>query len=175
MLPMVMTLHKSQTTTKIYSTPCIFLGYSPTQYTYQCLDLTTNKIYTSKHTIFPYPSLIPNNQSQPTPYTISNQLSHLILSIANPIPPTMPSPQWSPSSTIMLVEPLSSLSFPGNDSPPLSLIQENHVSANPVNTTIVPNHTYSMIKRSQKNIFKLKRAYTTSKHPLLENTKPSNV
>ena len=91
MLPMVMTLHKSQTTTKIYSTPGIFLGYSPTQYTYQCLDLTTNKIYTSKHTIFPYPSLISNNQTQTTSYTILNQPLHLTLPIINPITPTMPS------------------------------------------------------------------------------------
>ena len=44
------------------SIPCIFIGYSPSQYAYQCLDPKTNKIYTSRHVVFhdnqfPYPTL----------------------------------------------------------------------------------------------------------------------
>lgn len=35
-----------------HSTPCIFVGYSPTQSAYLCLDLATNKIYTSRHVKF---------------------------------------------------------------------------------------------------------------------------
>lgn len=34
------------------STPCEFLGYSPTQSAYFCLDRTTSRIYTSRHVVF---------------------------------------------------------------------------------------------------------------------------
>ena len=34
------------------STPCVFLGYSPTQSAYFCLDRTTSRIYTSRHVVF---------------------------------------------------------------------------------------------------------------------------
>lgn len=34
------------------STPCVFLGYSPSQSAYFCLDRTTNRIFTSLHVVF---------------------------------------------------------------------------------------------------------------------------
>jgi len=34
------------------SIPCIFIGYSPSQYAYNCLDPLKSKIYTSRHVIF---------------------------------------------------------------------------------------------------------------------------
>ena len=34
------------------STPCLFVGYSPSQSTYYCLDPLTHKIYTSRHVQF---------------------------------------------------------------------------------------------------------------------------
>jgi transposase InsO family protein len=34
------------------STKCVFLGYSSSQKGYQCLDLTTNRVYVSRHVVF---------------------------------------------------------------------------------------------------------------------------
>lgn len=34
------------------STPCVFLGYSPSQSAYFCLDRSTNRVYTSWHVMF---------------------------------------------------------------------------------------------------------------------------
>src|SRR5690606_29702732 len=45
------------------STPCIFLGYPTTQSAYFCLDITTTRIYTSRHVIFHeyvFPFALPN-------------------------------------------------------------------------------------------------------------------
>jgi hypothetical protein len=48
------------------SKPCIFLGYSPTQNAYKCLEPHTHKIYISRHVLFDknqHPQFVP---SQPT-------------------------------------------------------------------------------------------------------------
>jgi hypothetical protein len=59
------------------STPCIFIGYSSSQYAYHCLDPITEKIYTSRHVSFfdhqfPYKTIIskpaPSDTFNPKPY-----------------------------------------------------------------------------------------------------------
>jgi gag-polypeptide of LTR copia-type len=57
------------------SQPCVFIGYSIIHKGYKCLDLTTNRVYISRHvvfdeTIFPFqqsPSLPPAHISSPAP------------------------------------------------------------------------------------------------------------
>jgi hypothetical protein len=59
------------------STPCIFIGYSSSQYAYHCLDPISEKIYTSRHVSFfdhqfPYKTIIskpaPSDTFNPKPY-----------------------------------------------------------------------------------------------------------
>ena len=79
------------------SQPCIFVGYSPTQYAYQCFDPASNKIYTSRHvkfldTTFPYQSLIANYHSP----AIRTTTDHII---PPPIPLTTALPHHTQSTS----------------------------------------------------------------------------
>ncbi|KAL2516708.1 Integrase catalytic domain-containing protein [Abeliophyllum distichum] len=70
------------------STPCIFLGYSSTQSAYICLDLSTSKIYISRHVkflenSFPF-ATHQSHLARPTPEIISQWLPPVqILSISS--------------------------------------------------------------------------------------------
>lgn len=79
------------------------------------------------------------------------------------------------STTIPLTSPeapLSSESSPGNV--PLSphSLHDTLITTNPVTE---PPRTHKMVTRSQNNIFKPKRAFHSTNHPLPENLEPSNV
>lgn len=74
---------------KSKSQPCIFVGCSPSQYAYRCLDPITNKIYTSRNVVFydnqlPYMSLIKPSLTIKQNQNIHLHLPHSIL----PINPT---------------------------------------------------------------------------------------
>lgn len=81
------------------SSPCVFVGYSPTQSTYFCLDLSNNHVYVSRHVRF-VESIFPFTSSQPTlPRAFSSTISDwcsltlLILHSASPLAlsPILPS------------------------------------------------------------------------------------
>ncbi|XP_050916282.1 uncharacterized mitochondrial protein AtMg00820-like [Lathyrus oleraceus] len=62
--------------------------------------------------------------------------------------------------------------MPGNDTHTPNLVTTPIVTPN--TSTIPTTETNHIITRSKNNIFKPKRMYTASKHPLLENLEPSN-
>ena len=69
-----------------HSSPCVFLGYSPTQSAYLCLDPSSSRIYTSRHvkfveSIFPF-ATIKTDLDRPSPVTLSHWCS-LSLPIVN--------------------------------------------------------------------------------------------
>ena len=139
---------------KLYqrSTPCIFVGYSPTQSAYYTLDPVTYKIYTSRHvsfveTIFPFQQLnssttnspinydnwIPLSISIPStthsttidiPSTTSIQNNDSSHAHSTPVPPSSPTAQTNSS-------PLPTSSSPQTISPPSS----THTDSS-LNTTV---------------------------------------
>lgn len=89
------------------STPCVFLGYSPTQSAYFCLDRQTSGIYTSRHVVF-HEYVFPFTIS--SPLTSDNSSVHefldtpadsvtlTFLSSQNPKTPTTSTPPAPPQS-----------------------------------------------------------------------------
>jgi hypothetical protein len=163
------------------SIPCVFVGYSPSQYAYRCLDPTANKIYTSRHVVFhdnhfPYTSLI-----QPKPVTYPHtqsipQTPHIILPL-NPPRPNAPPPMLTTPTTSCAIPqeaPLHSGTASGNDPIAAPSLSSHHIVT--PNTSAGNNDHYHVVSRSQNNIFKPnKKFYHTSLHPLPENLEPSNI
>ena len=169
------------------SNPCIFIGYSSSQYAYHYLDPITNKIYTSRHVSFfdnhfPYPSLVSNDPSAPLPIPNTSQPPHLILPLS-PSPTSLAAVTSSQTQTEPMTSPcalVTELQLPsettsGNESHffllPSSSINIPSSSSSHANKT----HSHSMVTRSKNNIFKPKRLYAATKHPLLENLERSSV
>lgn len=86
------------------STPCVFLGYSPSQSVYFCLDRTTSKIYTSRHvlfheTVFPFAISSPLHvQEQAEPDEEHASSSPSVTLIPSPQETPTPAPPQAPSS-----------------------------------------------------------------------------
>lgn len=81
------------------STECVFLGYSPTQSAYYCLDTTTGRVYTSRHvqfveTEFPFnkETKVPDDKSSPS-------------SSYTPPATTIPTERMGPSGTDLHPQP----------------------------------------------------------------------
>ncbi|CAE6075150.1 unnamed protein product [Arabidopsis arenosa] len=90
------------------STPCAFLGYSLTQSAYLCLDIKTDRIYTSRHvqfveTSFPFApsSDLAESSTELTPHIAHSSPSCSVLHPSQPPapPPTTPLSS-SPSATL---------------------------------------------------------------------------
>lgn len=105
----------------VLSTPCVFIGYSPTQSAYLCLDRSSNKVYVSRHvefveTIFPFATPLP-----PTPTTITPIDDSIVMPTPPPISfldaATLPAPQSTPASPLPAPSPLV-LSPPAPPAPP---------------------------------------------------------
>lgn len=91
---------KPYTTNKLQprSHPCIFLGYSNSQYAYICLEPKTNKLYVSRHVTFvenqfPYTNLTNPNPSI-TPPPIQSAPPHHFVQFSQNVstPPNKPHP-----------------------------------------------------------------------------------
>ncbi|GKD53078.1 retrovirus-related pol polyprotein from transposon TNT 1-94 [Tanacetum coccineum] len=65
------------------STPCVFLGYSPSHHGYRCLDISIERLYIARHVCFneaQFPIDIPKTTSPPpskTSPSSSSSVSHL--------------------------------------------------------------------------------------------------
>ena len=160
------------------STPCIFVGYSSSQYAYLCLDPKTNKLYTSRHVTFfdshfPYLSLL--KTPEPTPSQLIDQPMHytLPLSKSQPINPQIEPPAKNSPYVPETVPSQSPDSSTGNPSPPSSSLPPS--KPKPPKASQISTRNHNMTTRSQNNIFKPKKLYTATKHPLPENLEPSNV
>ncbi|MFS7934571.1 putative RNA-directed DNA polymerase [Helianthus anomalus] len=156
------------------SSPCIFLGYSPSHHGYQCLDLTSNRIYIARHVRFnetyfpflhsssptptplspePYFSSYPSPPEQPFPSNTTE--SSTPLAQTQPVQPSSPSAQTNPAQP------------PSAHIHPVQQLTESVQPANP-SSTEPPTVTY-------------KRRSATDTHPTLpayqtyQNTSPPNT
>jgi len=123
------------------SIPCVFIGYSPTQNAYKCIDPLTARIYLSKHVLFhetQSPVSIKNPPGQISS-TRSPNHTHLFLKpnscpvISSPAPlvltPSSPpsNPSLEPSTSLDIIA-ASSASSPGitpSFSPPICESHDN--------------------------------------------------
>nr|GEU92318.1 molybdenum cofactor sulfurase isoform X1 [Tanacetum cinerariifolium] len=114
------------------STPCVFLGYSPSHHGYCCLDISTERLYIARHVRFneaQFPFDIPKTTSPPpsktSPY-YSSESPYVIHTTDHPSPSSPRSPISSPS----LVSHLSptSQTFP----------ESSNGQPSPVSTTSIP-------------------------------------
>jgi len=156
------------------SQPCIFVGYADSQYSYLCLDPISKKIYTSRHVKF-YDHIFPYNQ-----LTHLNQLPSLTTTnISQPLHTTIPIfTHDHPLSHAMPHEdevPMSSNVESGNDLSAPPLVSTTITTTNPIAAPAPINEPNQVITRSKNNIFKPKKMYIASKHPLPENLEPSNI
>ncbi|GJY75602.1 retrovirus-related pol polyprotein from transposon TNT 1-94 [Tanacetum coccineum] len=86
------------------STPCVFLGYSPSHYGYRCLDISTERIYIARHVhfneaqfAFDIPKTTSSVPSKTSPYYSSE--SPYVIPTTDHLSPSSPrSPISSPSS-----------------------------------------------------------------------------
>ncbi|GJU49405.1 reverse transcriptase domain-containing protein [Tanacetum coccineum] len=85
------------------STPCVFLGYSPSHHGYRCLDISTERLYIARHVCFneaQFPFDIPKTTSPPpsktSPY-YSSESPYVIPTTDHPSPSLPRSPISSPS------------------------------------------------------------------------------
>jgi histone deacetylase 1/2 len=139
----------------------IFIGYSLDHHDYKCLDLTTSKVYVSRHVVFyennfPYkspdqnPSICPDTNSTVVPF--SNTISPLSLTSAGTRAPS-PSPHIDShllvfSSTSEPTPQPSTGATPA--SPPIPV-------PNPTDTIPTVSNTHPMVTRSKNHISKQKR------------------
>ncbi|GJX92095.1 retrovirus-related pol polyprotein from transposon TNT 1-94 [Tanacetum coccineum] len=87
-----------------HSTPCVFLGYSPSHHGYRCLDISTERLYIARHVHFneaKFPFDIPKTTSPPplktSPYYFSKS-PYVIPTTDHPSPSSPCSPILFPSS-----------------------------------------------------------------------------
>ncbi|KAK9077447.1 hypothetical protein SSX86_005784 [Deinandra increscens subsp. villosa] len=76
------------------STPCVFLGYSPTHHGYRCLDPLTDRLYISRHVRFNEQCFPFNQPSPPPPDTLPSD--PYTTSYPSPIPPIFDPPPTAP-------------------------------------------------------------------------------
>ncbi|GKA36909.1 retrovirus-related pol polyprotein from transposon TNT 1-94, partial [Tanacetum coccineum] len=114
------------------STPCVFLGYSPSHHGYRCLDIYTERFYIARHVRFneaQFPFDIPKTTSPPpsktSPY-YSSESPYVIPTTDHPSPSSPCSPISSPSSVSHLI-PTSQTSPESSNGQP-----------SPVSTTSIP-------------------------------------
>ena len=97
------------------ATPCLFVGYSPTQNAYKCLDPQAYKLYLSRHVLFD------KSQTHPLLYSVETQVPAMSISHATPMPLTLllqPPPMPTRGNAIFASSPgnfLNSSSAPFRD------------------------------------------------------------
>ena len=142
------------------STPCIFLGYSPTHKGFRCLDPTTTKLYITQHAQFDethFPA-IPSSQAQPlSSIPISNFLEPHIYHIDSSPPTT--SSSHIPRSSSFTCDICSDLvdesvqvdtSLAGSTLPPST----SNSTSNEPTVDFSSLGTHLMITRAKAGIFK---------------------
>lgn len=136
------------------STPCIFLGYSLTQSAYICLDISTSRLYISRHVVF-HESVFPFSQLSQT--SIPSPLDFTTVPVAS-VAPTYRQPLTTPSAPPLDLspadlEPASSIHSTVSATEPESAQNEEEHVPSPVPAEPSLN-THSMTTRSKNNIQK---------------------
>ncbi|GKA32283.1 putative RNA-directed DNA polymerase [Tanacetum coccineum] len=124
------------------STPCVFLGYSPSHHGYRCLDISTERLYIARHVRFneaQFPFDIPKTTSPPpsktSPY-YSSESPYVIPTTDHPSPSSPRSPISSPSSVSHL-SPTSQTSLESSNGQP-SLVSTTSIPTPPPPTPPPP-------------------------------------
>lgn len=171
------TSHKLEAT----SSPCSFIGYSLHQSAYLCLDITTNKIYTSRHvqfieTEFPFTKLDSSISPMLFPSASTDWPS-----LVAPILPTQPAVAALRAPPLIAVMPSlsmgsgisSSITLPRHSTSSMESPDSPPPAPNPSALAAQPP-AHPMVTRSKNNIFKPKRLYQAStKHHLPESLEPT--
>ncbi|GJY39587.1 retrovirus-related pol polyprotein from transposon TNT 1-94 [Tanacetum coccineum] len=130
------------------STPCVFLGYSPSHHGCRCLDISTERLYIAQHVCFneaQFPFDIPKTTSPPpsktspyysseSPYVIPTTDHPSLSSPCSPIssPSSVshlsPTSQTSPESSNGQPSPVSTTSIPTPPPPPPPITQKRPVN-----------------------------------------------
>ena len=142
------------------SKTCIFIGYSLCHQGYKCLDLSTGKIYISRHvvfdeTLFPY-------STQSVSDTNSNNSSSVSLPQQLGVPMSTCLPNLQTNPVITCTSPAPSVSFSADTGQQVSQAAPASPESSPpdVSTSaiphqaaqLVPSNTHSMVTRSKNNV-----------------------
>ena len=166
------------------SKSCIFMGYILSQNAYLCFEQTTKKIFTSRHVIF-HESTFPFQQSghNTAPSSPSvEQCSSVPISLSK-LPFDSPSPSTSLDVGTEVLQSFergsSSALSPlqvSNSTSPLSLNPspslEFFASIVPANATV---RMHRMTTRSMNDIYKPKKSFLVTKHPIPSSLEPTTV
>ena len=164
------------------SSPCIFLGYSLSQYAFYCLEPISGRIYTSRHVKFienqfPYSNIAGST----TPSTSIPLIDPTLHTIIPPSIQTQPVQQVSHPTINSTHNDLASILVPAPELPLTqadATIQGTHTipsSSMSLPSTVPTSSGNTIITRSKNNIIKPKQIYAATKHTLLENSEPSTI
>ena len=140
------------------SHPCIFIGYSSSQYAYHCLDPITNKVYTSRHVhfhdnIFPYPSLIATSTNHDHALPSANEPLHTLIPLSTHSHDNTFHASNASNSVPMTVSPLALPSSQVQSSTETPISSET-LQASPIISPSPPQNTntHSMTTKSKYGI-----------------------
>lgn len=166
------------------SRPCVFVGYSLTQSAYLCYDISTTKIFVSRHVefvenVFPFHSLISGTDSDS--HSFEFPLFPSILGRANN--ETAPSPISSPiehSSPVLTVAPSDDSSSQAhlshtNSLPILNSEPITHPDTTYPTPSDPPTNSHPMITRSKNSIDKPNPKYCLVSTSSTNNREPTSV
>ncbi|GJU84677.1 nucleotide-binding alpha-beta plait domain-containing protein [Tanacetum coccineum] len=131
------------------STPCVFLGYSPSHHGYRCLDISTERLYIALHVRFneaQFPFDISKTTSPPPSKTssyYSSESPYVIPTTDHPCPSSPRSPISSPSSVSHLSPTSQTSTESSNGQPSLSLVPRAS------NTNVVDGKWVYRLKRDK--------------------------
>ncbi|KAM1130278.1 hypothetical protein ACFX13_045779 [Malus domestica] len=147
------------------SKACVFLGYSLNHKGYKCLDISTKRLYISKHVLlnessFPFHHILPLKPATNSPSSSGSSIPSTLTFTFHSSPTTSPITSSIHLSTSHLPSSLHSAPFITHlPSPPVAVSEP--ITTNPTQ----PINTHSMQTRSKSGIFKPK-TLTATKHPL---------
>ena len=146
------------------SSPCVFLGYSPTHKGYMCFDSNSNRIYITRHvkfheTKFPFQQTV-NTSSASSSYQFTSPPA--LLPVPLSIPPTQTSQSLVPTSQSPHLSNYAHSCHSSHNSASLIPIPNpipvpfTASSSSSLTNPSAPHNSHAMITRAKTGIFKKK-------------------
>jgi transposase InsO family protein len=169
------------------ATPCTFVGYSLSQNAYLCLEPKTRKLFPSRHVIFhegtfPFEksSSINSTLISPSSATKDSSIPISLPLVSLPSPHAPASLELGTAASPLSTNGSSPVSLPSQVSTPCSpTLLSNHIPSLEVYATNVSEHTdvrtHKMTTRSMNDIYKPKKSFVVTKHPLPPCLEPASV
>jgi hypothetical protein len=169
------------------ATPCTFVGYSLSQNAYLCLEPKTRKLFPSRHVIFhegtfPFEksSSINSTLISPSSATKDSSIPISLPLVSLPSPHAPASLELGTAASPLSTNGSSPVSLPSQVSTPCSpTLLSNHIPSLEVYATNVSEHTdvrtHKMTTRSMNDIYKPKKSFVVTKHPLPPCLEPTSV